>query len=495
MSGIILNEDFENFMASNPPEKMTAEGLCEQIDHYADSQVEAIIFCGNGMRAMFPCRTVEPLWTGIEERADGRIFFRNKEVLDTPLPVKRNALNCRRLCANVPDPYKVRIEYGRKKGVKIIAGMRMNDVHWASDPDFLMHSNFWREHPEYRRTDYQFTPWYGQGLDYAVPEVRRRSLALVKEYLFDHDFDGIELDWMRTPPHFKPGFEAAGIPILNEFMRQVREIADEAEKRHGHKVSVYVRVPISPVDCRRNGMDVPCWVREKWVDHVTVTCYYFVTDFDPPLELWRMLLGDEISLAAGLDINIQHYPGVPPKFRNTEMIIAGFAASFFYRGADSLYLFNHMDGAYAMYDRKGFRRMLENCGERSCVEPLARRHIVTYSDRPALGLPRKAILPLVPRNYAPVRINAGGATAGRKAFVILFGKNLHGMEVRLNTFLCSECGTLPPLDGLPESVGTGYAWKIPENALHDGDNVLEFNQKDPGEAQVTWCEIYLPAKE
>ena len=71
MSGIILNEDFENFMASNPPEKMTAEGLREQIDHYADSQVEAIIFCGNGMRAMFPCRTVEPLWTGIEERADG----------------------------------------------------------------------------------------------------------------------------------------------------------------------------------------------------------------------------------------------------------------------------------------------------------------------------------------------------------------------------------------------------------------------------------------
>ena len=23
----------------------------------------------------------------------------------------------------------------------------------------------------------------------------------------------------------------------------------------------------------------------------------------------------------------------------------------------------------------------------------------------------------------------------------------------------------------------------------------EFNQKNPGEAQVTWCEIYLPAKE
>ena len=495
MSGIILNEDFENFMASNPPEKMTEAGLREQIDHYADSQVKTLIFCGNGMRAMFASRTFEPLWEGIEEREDGRIFFRGKEVTDKPLPVKSNAMNCRRLCTNVPDPFKVRIDYGRKKGLKILAGMRMNDVHWASDPDYLMNSNFWREHPEYRRTSYQFTPGCGQGLDYAVPEVRSRSLALVEEYLFDHDFDGIELDWMRTPPHFKPGFEAAGIPILNDFMRQVRMIADEAEKRHGHQVSVYVRVPISPDNCRRNGMDVPRWVREKWVDHVTVTCYYFVTDFDPPLELWRMLLGNEVSLAAGLDINVLQYPGVSLKFRNTETIINGFASSFFYRGADSLYLFNHMDGNYTVYDRKGYRRALENCGESSSVEPRARRHIVTYSDRPAQGLPRKAILPFDPRNYYPVRLNVGGATAGRTAFVVLFGKGLHGMEVRLNTFLCPECSGLPPLDGIPEPPGTGYAWQIPENALHDGDNVLEFNQKDPGEAQVTWCEIYLPAKE
>jgi len=41
----------------------------------------------------------------------------------------------------------------------------------------------------------------------------------------------------------------------------------------------------------------------------------------------------------------------------------------------------------------------------------------------------------------------------------------------------------------------GYVWQIPENALHDGDDVLEFNHKDPGEARVDWCEIYLPAKE
>ncbi|MBQ6606463.1 MAG: cation-translocating P-type ATPase, partial [Firmicutes bacterium] len=45
----------------------------------------------------------------------------------------------------------------------------------------------------------------------------------------------------------------------------------------------------------------------------------------------------------------------------------------------------------------------------------------------------------------------------------------------------SLCSELPPPDGITELPGTGYAWKIPENALHDGDNVLEFDQKDPGD--------------
>ena len=76
MAGIIINEDFENFMASRPMDKMTEAGLKEQIDNYARQQVEMIVFCGNGMRAMFDSHVFEPLWKDMEELPDGRTVVR-----------------------------------------------------------------------------------------------------------------------------------------------------------------------------------------------------------------------------------------------------------------------------------------------------------------------------------------------------------------------------------------------------------------------------------
>ncbi len=491
MAGIILNEDFENFMASYPPEKMTEAGLCEQIDHYSGNQVETLIFCGNGMRAMFDSWTWEPLWSGITETPDGRVFFRNREVTDYPLPVKSNVLNCKRLYTQCKNPFQTRINYARSKGIRVFAGMRMNDVHWATDTDFLMNSDFWRQHPEYRREIYQSEPWSGQGLDYAVPEVREHALLLIGEYLERFDFDGIELDWMRTPPHFKPGFEEDGLEILTGFMQEVKKIADRAAARSGHPVAVYTRVPVTPEDCRRTGLDVIRWVKKQLVDHVTFSCYFGVSDFDPPLELWRELLGDEISLAAGLDINVRQHLKTANGFRNTEWIVNGFASSFFHRGANKMYLFNHMDGRSSMYDKEGFRNVLDYCGQKETVEVRPRRHIVTYGDTPPQGIPVRTALPLVPKEYKAIRLNVGGGTANRPAHVVLFGHGLQGTEVRLNTVLCQESPTLPPLDGIPSAVGTGHAWSIPAGALHDGDNVLEFDQRQFDSPLIDWCEIVI----
>lgn len=495
MSGIIINEDFENFMASRPREKMTEEGLKEQIDHYARKQVEMIVFCGNGMRAMFDSKVFEPLWTEMEELPDGRLMYRGVEVTNDRIPVKNNALNCKRLYENNKNPFKTRIDYARSKGIKAGASMRMNDVHWALKPEFLMHSDFWREHPEFRRAAYQPT-WTGQALDYAVPEVRERSLALIREYLERFDFDAIETDWMRTPPHFKPGFEAQGLDILNDFMRQVREIADEAEKRSGHRVDVLVRVPTDPDVARRHGFDVVRWVKEKWVSHVTVTNFYLTTDYDPPLELWRMLLGDEVSLAAGMDINCRQHFLVPLGFRNTEEIIKGYAASFLYRGANKVYFFNHMDGDKScMYDFDQYQRVLDSAGYLETIEPARRRHVVTCNDTNAPGMPFKG--PLMPMKVdelnTEIRINVGGGTANRDAVIIIaVDKLAEALNVRLNTVRCTKCA-MPENYEKPLADGTFCAWQIPAGALHDGDNVIEVEY--PGEyIYINWAEIIIQAK-
>ena len=495
MAGIIINEYFENFMASRPMDKMTEAGLKEQIDNYARQQVEMIVFCGNGMRAMFDSHVFEPLWKDMEELPDGRLMYRGSEVTNDPLPVKNNAMNCKRLYENNENPFKTRIDYARSKGIKAGASMRMNDVHWALKPEFLMHSDFWREHPEFRRAAYQPT-WTGQALDYAVPEVRERALALIREYLERFDFDAIEVDWMRTPPHFKPGFEAQGLHILNDFMREVRQIADRAAEKSGHSVDVLVRVPTDPDTARRHGFDVVRWVKEKWVSHVTVTNYYATTDFDPPLELWRMLLGDEISLAAGLDINCRQNFNIPLGFRNTAEIIKGYAASFLYRGASKMYFFNHMDGNKScMYDFNQFQNVLVCAGSLETVEPEKRRHVVTFNDMNAPGTPFKGpLLPLKVDAYnAEIRINAGGGTAERNAMIILASDKLYDtVKVRLNTVCCAKCD-MPENYEKPLADGIFSAWQIPSDVLHDGDNVIEIESHD-GNIYINWCEIMIQAR-
>jgi hypothetical protein len=501
MAGIVLNEDFENFMAHHPPEKMTEAGLHEQIDTYAVGQMKQLNFCGNGMRAIFDSEAFEPLYQGIEETEDGRAFAHGREILDTPLPMKRNSLNCQLLCRQVKDHLQTRIDYGRKRGLKVFLSMRMNDLHWVPDPDLQLNSDFWRNHPEFHRAPYQ-AQWPGKALDYAEPAVYDHFMSLTREYLERFDLDGLELDWMRTPPHFRPGNDTAGAAILNRFMRETRQLADAAEKRTGHRIELTVRVPNRPDDARRLGFDVPTWIRENLIDQLTVTSYWGVTDFDPQIELYRQLIGPDFPLLAGLEIICRATPEGKTSFFNTAEIVRGFAASFLHRGADMIYLFNHMDGATGMHDKAAWRRLLFEIGSLETLDPLSRRHVVTFCDSLSRGegLRLDNVLPLVPNpNYPAIRINVGGCTADRQSNVLLGFKAdsvpaPDELELRLNGIVVPTA-IAPDHPELPDDITTIIAGRIPPAVLHDGDNLLEFGGNNPKQAAVEWCEIDISHKD
>ena len=495
MSGIIINEDFENFMASYPAEKMTEAGLKEQIDHYAIGQTHDLVFCGNGMRAMFDSQAFEPIWKGLKDTANGKVYFRGREIFDTPLPVKRNAINSRLLHQQVGNPFQTRIDYGRHRGLKVWMSMRMNDIHWVSDIDFLMHSDFWRNNQQLWRAPYQ-KAWSGRALDYGKEEVRDYSMNLVREYLCRFDLDGLELDWMRTPPHFRPGYEEEGKLLLNDFMRQIRQFADEAEKRNGHPLKIGVRVLPRPEDTLRSGLDFFTWTKEKLVEQIVVTGYCGSTDYDMPLEIWRELLPSEITLAAGVELVARPFPE-SEGFYNTAEIIAGYAASFFYRGADCIYLFNHMDGLVGMKDKTTFRKVLENIGEQSTAEAMSRRHIVTYTDVRAEGIKCESRLPMVLQNEMDqaVRLNVGGKTQGRDALIILGIDSeksifVSAIELRLNSVLC-QCETVTPDLEVPSTVKKLLAFSICDGQIHNGDNVIEIVYKSKDPITICWVEIYV----
>ncbi len=485
----LLNEDFENFAAHRPMDELSEYGIKKQLELYSSGGENILIYNGNGQKAVFDSEVFDPLWKDLDVRDDGSVFYRGKEVADSPLPFKSNALHTKILFENVKDPFGMRIKYGRKLGQKIYLSMRMNDVHWVENIDSTMVSDFWREHQDCQTASFTHPgQWWFHTFDYAKPEVYNYHLALVKEYLTRFDPDGFELDWMRTPYYFEPGWEAENAKILTQFMRDAKKLAEDCAKRNGHPVAVTVRVPSQPDDARRMGFDVPAWVKEKLIDRVVLTSYWGVTDFDIPLELWRALLGNEIKITAGMEILCKGKITDNSDFFNDAAVVFGYASSYYYRGSDDIYLFNHMDASTGMRDPEGFRKVLKNLGEKEKTFKQKRRHVVSYTDTlaKAIGIPISPVLPLTISAWNKfIRINLGAMVKNRNAKLVISCENGLPEEVRCGKIICEKTEELFA-DKLPGNIKNPVVYRIPDEALKEGDNVFSFVGKDN---RLLWCEI------
>lgn len=487
----LLNEDFENFAAHRPLEELSEYGIRKQLDLYCSGGDNILIFNGNGQKAVFDSEVFDSLWKDLEIREDGTVFYRGKEVMDSPLPFKSNALHTKILFDNVKDPFGLRIAYGRELGRKVYLSMRMNDVHWVENIDSTMVSDFWREHQDCQTASFTNPgQWWFHSFNYAKPEVYSFHLALVKEYLTRFDPDGLELDWMRTPYYFEFGWEVENAPILTEFLRESRKLAKECAEKNGHPVDLTVRVPADPDDARRMGFDVITWVKEKLVDRVVLTSYWGVTNYDIPLELWRALLGNDVKITAGLEILCRCSPTNSGDCMNDSAIVFGHAASYYYRGSDDIYLFNHMDASTGMRNLAEFRKVLENLDDREKTERQKRRHLVTFEDSLSKAVGKTAVSPLpmtLSAWHKQIRINLGGKVKNRNAKLILSCENGLPEEVRCGNVICTKTEETFT-DKLPGNVKNPVVYQIPDEALKEGDNVLSFLGD---KVVIHWCEIVL----
>lgn len=108
--------------------------------------------------------------------------------------------------------------------------------------------------------------WSWTAYNYAYPEVRARYLDVVEGACQRYDLEGVELDWIRMPIFFKLGEERRNIPIMNDFVRQVRQCLDHYGEKRGRPILLATRVP-DTVDLSLSvGLDPESWAREGWVN-------------------------------------------------------------------------------------------------------------------------------------------------------------------------------------------------------------------------------------
>jgi len=271
----------------------------------------------------------------------------------------------------------------------------MNDVHCNDNLAHPFHSDLWRK-PEYFRKGHP--GYYARGLDYAHSEVRDHYKALVVETLERYDIDGLELDFMREPYLFSKGEEQAGSKVLTQWLREIRQLVDQSAARRGHPMKVCVRVPYRPETTLALGLDAPTWAKEGLVDLVVVAPRWGTLHFDMPLGKWRELLGDRVTLAGGLDMNYQPFPGGPRRVVDPEYAV-GAAVSVLAGGADIVYLFNYFQHSLP-WSIPEYKRTLKAFSSLDEACKLPRRHGVTYRDVVVPGEQYRAPLPAIGRELS-----------------------------------------------------------------------------------------------
>lgn len=511
---VFINSDAWNFWICEDLSAMDRPGIIaameRDVDFYCQPGVEAVFYNMNFQRSFFDTKVGTPYWKDCAIGADGKLTLRGKPVEsipgeESPEPMYRQMfLNSKNVHDKCPDLMKLRYAYCHEKGIEMWHSMRMNDVHHTPlHSEFRpQHCDLWLDRKEeltrawYRHT--QRIVWSDNAFDYAIPEVYDYHVRMMKEYLLDWESDGIELDWLRSLPNFKPGFDEVNAPILTAFMRETRKTAKEAEKKWGHRIRIAVRVPGRIRESFTAGMDVAGWAREDLFDVLVPTCTSTSTEQDYDIALYKAIAGGR-PVTPNIDCTIGSAWGNYMSF--TAETDAGFISNFYQQGADGIYFYNHFPRQEKAHPF--LRGSFALAGDRERAAAVARRHVVTRHEQVGEGLfPELAYPQWIWAMCANggVRVNCGEKVKGRKARVVVGMTCKIDIDLLVNTVKCAPSSA--PLPAVLPKGRKDYPvnfaqFDIPADVLHDGFNNVEIFNRDSRTVEaheIVWMEVDVEAK-
>jgi hypothetical protein len=241
---------------------------------------------------------------------------------------------------NMPDPTPVIAEFCRENEIEVFGSIRMNDCHDAyglpfpklvyplkvDDPQLLIGDESQRGG---LAAGLAAAMW--SGLDYAHKKVRDDRLWWIENTARQYDLDGVDLNFFRMPFYFKLGDEEQNMPLMTEFIRDARKRLDAISRQRRRPVLLGVRMPGTVDACRRIGLDIETWLRERLVDRL-LTGGGYVCYSTPAEELVKL----------GHDFEVPVYPCIncPANYTLGGGNLRAAASNLWWAGADGLYLWN-----------------------------------------------------------------------------------------------------------------------------------------------------------
>lgn len=211
----------------------------------------------------------------------------------------------RRLFKMGINPLRVAREAARAQHAEFHVMLRLGGWQAAIPLEEEFHSKFYVAHPEWRCVDRDGTPT--MYMSYAVPEVRRHLVDVLKETL-DLQPEGVGflcnrgMPTMLWEPAFSDRFkkqyntDAHDVPeddpriyalrgaFMTEFVTEIRAMLDETAKAQGRKERYKISLGTfsKEEDNQKWGMDLPLWIQRGLVDDLGVAWFSHHTSFAQP---------------------------------------------------------------------------------------------------------------------------------------------------------------------------------------------------------------------
>lgn len=228
----------------------------------------------------------------------------------------RAARTLHQLVADGHDPMRLLCNRAHEKGlwflpticVCIGGGDRSVDIGLGRKSDFAYDHPQYQVGPDADPRAKKPARFFGPNrFNFLRPEVRQERFLICEELLSRYETDGIELD-LSIDNDFGPLCRFSEVeqlaPILTQWIRALRAVADKAEQAQGRRKRLYVRIPAgSPAAWRVVGFEVPTWVAQKLVDgFVCLSTYRAMLDQDLDLTAIRELTrGTPCRVLAGFE--------------------------------------------------------------------------------------------------------------------------------------------------------------------------------------------------
>jgi hypothetical protein len=309
-----------------PGERLTAGHIHRYVDILADSGIDTLSVNGHCTQfAYYPSKVVPTCLDGYR-RGDKAFFYGHILGWDMTGEQIENFLGH---CIHYMDGYLDLVEDGidwlaetakacRRRTISPWVSIRMNDVHGATKfPEASYLNGPLYKDPAMRLRGTSYNPQAPpentyKGFNYEKPEARAYVMAAIRDMVENYDYEGLQLEWNRSPLCCEPGADQAAADAVTQWHEDIRAVTERQGRKIGRPYVVGIKYNGTLDQSRTIGLDLREIVKRSAIDYVSPTNFW-QSSWDIPCDELRRELGPEVGIYGAIEIGPNWLHGYLPQ--------------------------------------------------------------------------------------------------------------------------------------------------------------------------------------